>query len=99
MSGGMGGGGVSETPAIPSDLEAIYQGGQFFLDRMKAMGMARDFSEAALRELQLGQDAKRAYDDARARLAAASLANAAAGRHSCRAGWASRKSDERERCN
>lgn len=56
MSGGMGGGGLGDVSAIPSDLEAIYQGGVFFLDRMKAIENAKLASDNALAALNVGND-------------------------------------------
>jgi hypothetical protein len=41
------------------DLNAIFQGGDRFMDRMRAFGNARHASEAAFQRLQLGNDAKR----------------------------------------
>ena len=52
----MGSVGLSSTEGpIPSDLEAIYQGGEFFLDRMKVFGERVAYAKAALAELDLGQ--------------------------------------------
>lgn len=56
MGGGMGGGGLGDVSAVPSDLEAIYQGGAFFLDRMKAMSAAKDAADQALALFNLGND-------------------------------------------
>lgn len=78
MSGGMGGGGVSDGDKVPTDLEAIYQGGQYFLERMKAMAAAREQHDQAFLTLQIGQDAARALDDAKVKQAAADATRAAA---------------------
>lgn len=78
MSGGMGGGGVSDKGSVPTDLEAIYQGGQYFLERMKAMAAAREQHDAAFLALQIGQDARRALDESAVKLAAAEVARVAA---------------------
>lgn len=78
MSGGMGSGGLSDTGSVPTDLEAIYQGGQYFLERMKAMAAAREQHDAAYLALQVGQDARRALDDAGVKLADADRTRSAA---------------------
>lgn len=59
---------------VPSDLEAIYQGGDFFLDRMKAMAAQAADAKQALADLNLGNDiaaaqaAVRASTDAAAQI-------------------------------
>jgi hypothetical protein len=47
------------------DLAIIYQGGGKFLDRMRALDDARCASEEAYRRLQIGIDAKEAYEDSK----------------------------------
>jgi hypothetical protein len=47
------------------DLATIYQGGGKFLDRMRALDDARSASEEAYERLQIGIDAKEAYEDAK----------------------------------
>ena len=75
----LGGVGFSaEAPAVPSDLEAIYQGGQFFLDRMKVMADQREAAAKALTDLQLGNDIVGAKTAAEKALVAADGAEAAA---------------------
>lgn len=64
-------GGVSAAPPPESDLNLIYQGGQNFLARMAALSDARDKSERALLALAIGNDAKAAYEDAKAKSAEA----------------------------
>lgn len=78
MSGLSGtGAGLSSDPG-PSELDVIYQGGQFFLERMRAMDAQRQAAAMALADLALGQDAAsaqraahEALTDAQAKLAAA----------------------------
>src|ERR1700690_1471438 len=72
------GAGLSSDPGLPSDLEAIYQGGQYFLDRMKAMDAQRALAAKALSDLAIGQDiasaqrgVQQALVDAQAKLAEA----------------------------
>lgn len=73
----MGSVGLSAAGApVPSDLEAIYQGGDFFLDRMKAMADARDAAKKALDALNLGNDIAAARTQAQALLDAATAATA-----------------------
>jgi hypothetical protein len=64
MSGVSAGEGISVSSPQPSELELIYQGGENFLARMKALSDQRAAHEKALRELNLGSDAKAAYDEA-----------------------------------
>ena len=75
---GIGSVGLSDAPAIPSDLEAIYQGGQFFLDRMKAMSDAKTAADASLVALAIGNDVAAARTKAAATLDAANKTNDAA---------------------
>lgn len=56
---------------IPSDLEAIYQGGDFFLDRMKVLGDRMVAADKSLAALALGQDIVAVKKDADAQLVAA----------------------------
>jgi hypothetical protein len=49
----------------PDDLSVIYKGGDKFLDRMGALGNAQHASEEAYQRLQIGTDAKAAYEDAK----------------------------------
>ena len=67
-------GGVSSDAPIPDDLVAIYQGGTYFLERMKAFEAAKASAQAALTQLQLGNDIIGAYSDAQAKQAAAAQA-------------------------
>ena len=51
----LGGTGLSAGgAAVPSDLDAIYQGGQFFLDRMRAMSDQTAAAQDALAALHWG---------------------------------------------
>jgi hypothetical protein len=65
----IGGVGVSSETPPPSDLDTIYLGGEYFLDRMKAMGQATADSKKALADLNLGRDAVGAHADAKKALA------------------------------
>ena len=67
-------GGISSDAPIPDDLVAIYQGGTYFLERMKAFEAAKASAQAALTQLQLGNDIIGAYSDAQAKQAAAAQA-------------------------
>jgi hypothetical protein len=49
----------------PADLSVIYKGGDKFLERLRALGNAQHASEEAYRRLQIGTDAKAAYEDAK----------------------------------
>jgi chromosome segregation ATPase len=53
------------TATTTDDLSIIYQGGARFLDRMRALDDARCASEEAYQRLQIGTDAKAAYEDAK----------------------------------
>jgi hypothetical protein len=53
------------SPGQPDDLSIIYQGGGKFLDRMRALDDARCASEDAYQRLQIGTDAKAAYESAK----------------------------------
>lgn len=56
--------GVSNDTDTNADLHAIYQGGDNFLARMKALTDQKSAIEKMLVELNLGRDARVAYDDA-----------------------------------
>lgn len=58
------GSGLSADPSLPSDLDTIYQGGQFFLDRMKAMDAQRATLAQALADLDVGRDIVATQKDA-----------------------------------
>ena len=76
---GIGGTGLSaDIGTVPSDLEVIYQGGQFFLDRMKVLTDAKTNADASLAALNLGKDIVSAQVNANAALANANKAQAAA---------------------
>jgi hypothetical protein len=64
MSGVSAGEGISVSSPQMSDLELIYQGGENFLARMKVLSDQYAAYQKALRELNLGSDAKAAYNDA-----------------------------------
>lgn len=57
-------GGISTDAPIPDDLVAIYRGGQYFLDRMKAFENAKASAEAAMVQLQIGNEVLGARADA-----------------------------------
>lgn len=71
---GIGGMGISSESTVPSDLEAIYQGGDFFLDRMKAMRLQQAATKTAMELLNLGQDIGQANNAAKAALESAQKA-------------------------
>ena len=70
----IGGVGVSTEAAPPSDLDTIYLGGEYFLDRMKAMGNQTAAAKQALADLALGQEASAANAAAKSVLADAQKA-------------------------
>jgi hypothetical protein len=49
----------------PDDLSVIYKGGDKFLERMRAFENAQHASREAYQQLQIGTDAKAAYEDAK----------------------------------
>jgi len=49
----------------PDDLSVIYKGGDKFLERMRAFENAQRASEEAYQRLQIGTNAKEAYEDAK----------------------------------
>lgn len=55
----------------PSDLELIYEGGDHFLERMKALANAQASAKKALEALNIGNDIAKARSDAEEALAAA----------------------------